>query len=82
MLWTAHAGQVIPGARNRWIVTMRFKPVGIDAKPTMTMPITVATTWAVDAEVLSGPSETPGRAPIMSGTTKLPSTAGIHGIRT
>jgi hypothetical protein len=55
-LWTAHACQVIPGARNRWIVTMKFNPVRIDAKPTVTMPITVATTWVVDAEVLSGPS--------------------------
>ena len=36
--------QVRPGARSRWTVTMKFRPVKIDEKPAMTMPISVGTT--------------------------------------
>ena len=28
----------MPGARIRWIVTMKFRPVRIDEKPVMKMP--------------------------------------------
>ena len=30
--------QVSPGARMRWIVTMKLRPVRIDEKPTMNAP--------------------------------------------
>ena len=36
--------QVSPGARMRWIVTMKFSPVRIDEKPVMKMPTMVTTT--------------------------------------
>ena len=37
--------QVRPGARMRWMVTMKFRPVRIDEKPMMKMPTAVAMTW-------------------------------------
>ena len=37
--------QVMPGARSSWIVTMKFRPVKIDEKPAMKMPVATANTW-------------------------------------
>ena len=36
--------QVSPGARMRWMVTMKFRPVRIDEKPAMKTPTPVAIT--------------------------------------
>ena len=44
--------QVIPGARIRWIVTMKLSPVRIDEKPVMNTPRPVSTTCVFDAAVL------------------------------
>ena len=44
----------MPGARIRWIVTMKFNPVRIDEKPVMKTPRPVATTFVFEAEVLYG----------------------------
>ena len=38
----------MPGARIRWIVTMKFRPVRIDEKPVMKMPSAVGMTLRVD----------------------------------
>ena len=45
---------VMPGARIRWIVTMKFRPVRIDEKPVMKMPSAVGITLVVDETVLNG----------------------------
>ena len=45
---------VMPGARIRWIVTMKFRPVRIDEKPVMKMPSAVGMTLVVDETVLNG----------------------------
>ena len=34
----------MPGARMVWMVTMKFKPVRMDEKPLMKMPITAGVT--------------------------------------
>ena len=46
--------QVMPGARIRWMVTMKFRPVRIDEKPVMKMPSAVGITLVVDDTVLNG----------------------------
>ena len=46
--------QVIPGARMRWMVTMKFRPVRIDEKPVMKMPSAAEITLLVEATVLNG----------------------------
>ena len=38
----------MPGARMRWIVTMKLRPVRIDEKPVMKMPSAVGMTLVVD----------------------------------
>ena len=45
---------VMPGARMRWIVTMKLRPVRIDEKPVMKMPSAVGMTLVVDETVLNG----------------------------
>jgi len=45
---------VIPGARMRWIVTMKLRPVRIDENPVMNMPNAAGTTLVVDDIVLNG----------------------------
>ncbi len=45
---------VSPGARIRWIVTMKFKPVRIDEKPTTNTPSAVGITFMCDDDVLKG----------------------------
>ena len=45
---------VIPGARMRWMVTMKFSPVRIDEKPVMKIPSAVGTTLVVEDTVLNG----------------------------
>ena len=45
---------VMPGARIRWIVTMKFRPVRIDEKPVMKIPSAVGMTFVVDDTVLNG----------------------------
>ncbi len=45
---------VMPGARIRWIVTMKFKPVRIDEKPVMKIPMAAGITLVVDETVLYG----------------------------
>ena len=45
---------VRPGARMRWIVTMKFRPVRIEEKPVMKMPSAAGMTLVVDATVLNG----------------------------
>ena len=42
----------MPGARIRWMVTMKFKPVRIDEKPAMKTPSAVATTLVLDEDAL------------------------------
>src|SRR5262249_20061862 len=37
--------QVMPGARMRWMVATKFRPVRIDEKPGIRMPRAVASTW-------------------------------------
>ena len=44
----------MPGARIRWIVTMKFRPVRIDEKPVMKMPSAAGMTCEFDAAVLYG----------------------------
>ena len=46
--------QVMPGARIRWMVTMKLRPVRIDEKPVMKMPSAVGITLVVDETVLNG----------------------------
>ena len=43
---------VSPGARMRWMVTMKLRPVRIDEKPTTSTPTAVKITWLVEACVL------------------------------
>ena len=44
--------QVRPGARMRWIVTMKFRPVRIDEKPEMNTPMApVSTRLLLDIEL-------------------------------
>ena len=45
---------VIPGARIRWMVTMKLRPVRIDEKPVMKIPSAVGMTLVVEATVLNG----------------------------
>ena len=40
--------QVMPGARMRWTVTMKFSPVRMDEKPAMKMPSAVAITQVLE----------------------------------
>ena len=42
----------MPGARIRWIVTMKFSPVRIDEKPEMNTPSPVMITCVFEAAVL------------------------------
>jgi len=44
----------MPGARIRWIVTMKLRPVRIDEKPVMKIPSAVGMTLVVDDTVLNG----------------------------
>ena len=44
----------MPGARIRWIVTMKLTPVRIDEKPVMKTPMPVSITLLFDACVLYG----------------------------
>ena len=44
----------IPGARIRWIVTMKLSAVRIDEKPVMKMPSAAGITLVVENCVLSG----------------------------
>ena len=37
--------QVMPGARNLWMVTMKLSPVRMEEKPAMKMPMAAAMTW-------------------------------------
>ncbi len=46
--------QVRPGARMRWIVTMKFRPVRIDEKPVMKTPMPVIITLLLEARLLYG----------------------------
>ena len=46
--------QVSPGARMRWIVTMKFRPVRIDENPVMNTPIPAARTFEFEPSVLYG----------------------------
>ena len=39
----------MPGARMRWMVTMKFRPVRIDEKPVMKMPSAAVITCVFDA---------------------------------
>ena len=43
-----------PGARIRWIVTMKLRPVRIDEKPVMKTPIPVIITLVLEARLLYG----------------------------
>ncbi len=36
--------QYMPGARMRWTVTMKFRPVKMDEKPAITIPTSAGTT--------------------------------------
>jgi hypothetical protein len=45
---------VMPGARIRWIVTMKFRPVRIDEKPAMNTPTPARKTLEGDAVELYG----------------------------
>ena len=42
----------MPGARIRWMVTMKFSPVRIDEKPVMNTPTAAVITWLFAAAVL------------------------------
>ncbi len=42
----------MPGARMRWIVTIKFRPVRIDEKPVMKTPRPAVMTCEFDALVL------------------------------
>ena len=44
----------MPGARMRWMVTMKFRPVRIDEKPAMKMPSAVGMMCVFDAVELYG----------------------------
>ena len=46
--------QVMPGARIRCVVTMKFRPVRIDEKPVMKMPSAAEITLLVEETVLNG----------------------------
>ena len=46
--------QVMPGARIRWMVTMKLRPVRIDEKPVMKMPSAVGIDVVVEETVLNG----------------------------
>ena len=50
---------VIPGARIRWMVTMKFSPVRIDEKPVMKMPMPVSITFEFDVVRAVGRVEGP-----------------------
>ena len=51
--------QVNPGARIRWIVTMKFRPVRIDEKPVMKTPMPVSITLEFEASAAVGRVERP-----------------------
>ncbi len=44
----------MPGARMRWIVTMKFRPVRIEENPVMKMPTAAVMTCEFAAAVLYG----------------------------
>ena len=44
----------MPGARMRWMVTMKLRPVRIEEKPVMKMPSAVGMTLVVEETVLNG----------------------------
>ena len=44
----------MPGARMRWMVTMKFKPVRIDEKPAMKTPRATGTTLLLEPVALYG----------------------------
>ena len=44
--------QPMPGARMVCRVTMKFRPVRMEEKPTMNTPATAATTWSFENMVL------------------------------
>ena len=44
----------MPGARIRWMVTMKLRPVRIDEKPAMKMPSAVGTTLVFEPVALYG----------------------------
>ena len=44
----------MPGARMRWMVTMKFRPVRIDEKPAMKMPSAAEMTLVLRNSVLKG----------------------------
>ena len=44
----------MPGARMRWMVTMKLRPVRIDEKPAMKTPSAVGMTLVFDAAALYG----------------------------
>ena len=46
--------QVSPGARMRWMVTRKFRPVRIDEKPVMNAPSVVAKTFVFEYCVEKG----------------------------
>ena len=46
--------QVMPGARRRWMVTMKFRPVAIEEKPAMKTPRNGRYDMAVRVVVDSG----------------------------
>src|SRR6202023_3104266 len=48
---------VMPGARMRWIVTMKLRPVRIEEKPVTKMPSAVGMTCVVEDTVLNGVSK-------------------------
>ena len=107
--------QVMPGARRRWMVTMKFSPVTIEEKPEMKMPTTASDHVALGIvggeRRVEGPAgidaageqrgqqrsappamnryqlsrlslgKARSRAPIISGTRKLPSMPGPTGTR-
>ena len=45
---------VMPGARIRWIVTIKLRPVRIEENPVMKIPNAVGMTFVVDETVLNG----------------------------
>ncbi len=44
----------MPGARIRWMVTMKLRPVRIDEKPVTKIPTAAGTTCDVENELLNG----------------------------
>ena len=51
--------QVIPGARMRWMVTMKFKPVRIDEKPAKKIPTMAEMTLVLQELGAEGRVESP-----------------------